>query len=344
MKNIYYYIVRFIAKLAVYLYYMPVEVNGRENIPKESSNIIFAPNHHSAYLDAILVAVFSSKPIHFLTRADVFTFPFKYLLHSLNMMPVYRIRDGYKSLSKNEAVFNTCKDLVQSGKPILLFPEASQLLVHYLRPLTSGLSRIAHLSQEDFDKDVYIVPVGLNYFDHLNSGSKLIVNFAEAINVREIFDRYSDKKSRIDAIREATRNGLHGSMLMPDNDEHYKSNISYLNRNNFNYSFHELKHRIESKEDPHKASMVPMFYFPKALFEFVNLPYFLLEFLIIKIFVADKTFYASIKHSLLMFVFPIYLILSFILLNRELGLSWAIAFLAVQLIAYFLRTFVQKYL
>ena len=344
MKNIYYYIVRFIARCAVYLFYIPVEVNGQDNIPKDSSHIIFAPNHQSAYLDAILVAVFSSKPIYFLTRADVFTFPFKYILRSLNMMPVYRIRDGYKSLSKNEAVFNTCRELVRSGKPILLFPEASQLLVHYLRPLTSGLSRIAYLSQEDFDKDIYIVPVGLNYFDQLRSGSKLTVNFAKAINVRELFQEHPDRKSRIDAIRNATSQALYESMLIPDNDESYKSKLEYLNRNNFSYNFQELRERIRNGEDPQKAEKIWAMYFFRSIFEFVNLPYFILEFLIIKIFVADKTFHASIRHSLVMFVLPIYFIISYLLVSSSMGTAFALKFLLLQFICYYLRTYLQRFL
>jgi hypothetical protein len=260
------------------------------------------------------------------------------------MMPVYRIRDGYKSLSKNEAVFNTCKDLVQSGKPILLFPEASQLSVHYLRPLTSGLSRIAYLSQKGFDKEVYVVPVGLNYFDHLMSGVKLTVNFGKAINVKEFFDQGMDKKEIIGAVREHCFLALQRNMLIPHHDENYERNLKYLNRNNYSYDFQELKERIEQGKDIKEAKKLTWVYALRSLFDLVNLPYILLESMIIKFFVADKTFYASIKHSLLMFAFPIYLLMAFVLVNMELGLIYASFFIAVLLIAYWIRTWLQRYL
>ena len=344
MKHFYYNFVRALAKLAVHMFYMPIEINGRDLIPKDSSHIIFAPNHQSAFLDAILVAVFSSKPIHFLTRADIFTFPFRYLLKSLNMMPVYRIRDGYKSLSKNEAVFNTCKDLVQAGKPILLFPEASQLLVHYLRPLSSGLSRIAYLTQEDFDKEVYIVPVGLNYFDHLNSGTKLIVNFAEAINLKEYFKSGKEKTEIINEIRKDTSSKLESVMFIPQNDDKYEERSRYLNRNYYNLGFDRLKQLINGKNQASVAPKYESLYILRLLLDIPNLLYFLIEFLIIKFLVHDKTFYASIKISLLMFLYPLYLILTFIYIFNCCGFIPAIIMLLIQLINYFLRSKLQSYI
>ncbi len=332
LSSLYYIIVRLIAKVAIYLFYHPIEVNGLENIPKNSSRIIFAPNHQSAFLDAILVAVFSTKPIYFLTRADIFTFPFKYALRSLNMMPVYRLRDGRKTMSKNEGVFETCKNLVQSGKPILLFPEASQKLVHYLRPLSKGLSRIALLSQKDFDHKVYIIPVGINYFDHLNGGSKLILNYGKAIDLKQIVDGSESEQQVINEIRDKTTDELIDNMFIPHNDEHYQRNLKFLNKHYYKYKFSDFKAILKSGEDPKAFTPSKIMYILFAISLVPNLTYKLVEWFVIKYLIEDKTFYASIRVGLLMFAFPIHLIFWFILISSWKGIPLAILTLLIQII------------
>lgn len=346
MKDIYYHMVRWLARMAVCLFYNPIEINGLDNIPKKSGHLIFAPNHQSAFLDAILVAVFSTKPIFFLTRSDVFKFPFKYFLYSLNMMPVYRKRDGYKTLSKNEAVFQTCKQLVQSGRPILLFPEASQELVHYLRPLSRGLSRIAQLCQKDFDQEVYIIPVGLNYFNHLRGGTKLIINFGKPLNVRDYLDKHPDKTTAINAIREASSAAIKSEMLIPDYDDAYEEKVAYLNRNYYDYSFTEMKQLLSSPvlETAKQAGRQVWLIIPAILLEIVNLPYFLIKHSVIAFLVKDKTFYASIKLALLMFLLPVYLMLSFVFFEGLWNYFLATVLVLLQLAALRQRFKLEKYL
>lgn len=316
------------------MFYSSVEINGQARIPKESSNIIFAPNHQSAFLDAILVAVFSTQPIHFLTRADVFTFPFKYILRSLNMMPVYRIRDGYKSLSKNDAVFETCKDLLQDGKPILLFPEASQSLVYYLRPLSRGLSRIAHMAQEGFDKPIYIVPVGLNYFDQFRAGSRLILNFGEPINVKQILDQEEIKAKAINDIRVKTFEDLKTLILIPERDADYKKRLEYLNPDYYKFTFSEIITKLENPKEISRPRPAILDYIISAVLMLPNFIYHTIDYCVIRFLVKDPTFHASIRVSFLMFLMPLYLILSFIFFCSITGMTWAVALCLFQIISY----------
>ena len=334
MKNLYYYFVRFLARIAVINFYSKIEINGQENIPEDSSNLIFAPNHQSAFLDAVLVAVYSSKPIHFLTRADVFTFPFKYLLYSLNMMPVYRIRDGYKTLSRNEAIFETCKALLQGGKPVLLFPEASQSLVYYLRPLTRGLSRIAYLSQQSFDKPIYIIPVGINYFEQFKSGGKLTLNFGKAINVQEEILGVDNKVLANNKIRDTTSSHLKEVMLIPDDSETYDQQLEFLNANYYDFNFDKLKNKIQAGERAEITSPSVLVRLMTVLLFIPNSIFYLFDFLIVKLFVKDPTFIASISVSLLMFVWPLYLILVLILGSVFFGKLSGVIILAIILISH----------
>ena len=342
LKDTYYYMVRALAWMAVKLFYGQIEINGRHNIPEDSSNIIFAPNHQSAFLDAILVAVYSSKPISFLTRADVFVFPFNLILRSLNMMPVYRIRDGYGSLSKNEAVFETCRDLIHQGRPILLFPEASQSLVYYLRPLSKGLSRIAYRSQEGFDKPVYIVPVGINYYNQFYPGARLALNFGPPINVKELIEQSSDKLEAIASIRTHCSEGLKSQILIPDNDDSYERKLVFLQSNYFDVPFQELKDKMEEgrKAELNRPHWGYKFVF--VLFALPNLLFHLLEELVIKIFISDRTFEASIRISLIMFAFPLYL-LGIYIAAQNLVVGPAILFVSILALCYYTANKLRRY-
>jgi 1-acyl-sn-glycerol-3-phosphate acyltransferase len=83
-------------------------IRGLENVPTKEP-IILTCNHGNAFLDAVIVAITLKRPVHFLTRADVFKKPFqRYILGKLKMIPVYRIRDGIDSLEQNTETFALC--------------------------------------------------------------------------------------------------------------------------------------------------------------------------------------------------------------------------------------------
>ena len=70
-----YLTVKYLGRLTLPIYFGRFEVNGRENIPKEDP-FILAPNHQNAFLDAIMMGCYNDKPVHFLTRSDVFVEPY----------------------------------------------------------------------------------------------------------------------------------------------------------------------------------------------------------------------------------------------------------------------------
>lgn len=343
IQGFYYSGVKILAKMAIRLFYHPIEINGGENIPIDSGRLIFTPNHQSAFLDAILVAIFSSRPIYFLTRADVFVFPFKYFLQSLNMMPVYRRRDGYKTLSKNEAVFETCSRLLQDDKPILLFPEASQELVHYLRPLSRGLSRIAIKAQKDDEKPLYIIPVGINFFHQLKGACKLILNFGKPIDVKQIMDQDETEHKQLNMIRDACSVGIKEMLLIPENSEAYENHQTYLNRNYNRLSFAELRKHIASGQ---KGELSPINLWYLALVSILSIPnlaFHVFSWLVVYLFVPDKTFQASIKLSLIMFIYPVFLLVCYLWICSVFGCSWAILAVSGILLAFYLRMRFMKY-
>ena len=123
MNKIWLHSVRFYIKLGLFFYYRKITVHNADNIPKNKPVLLLA-NHHNALLDALVIATHSGRFACFLTRAGVFKNPrISKLLKSLQMLPVYRIRDGWNNLSNNTAIFEACSENLKANQMIAIIPE-----------------------------------------------------------------------------------------------------------------------------------------------------------------------------------------------------------------------------
>jgi len=150
------------------LFLKDVEVRGIEKIdPKKP--IILAPNHQNALVDALLVATSIKQQPVFLARADIFEKPIIVkILRYLKMLPVYRIRDGFDTLKKNEDIFEQCVNFLGGKNTLILFPEGNHANKRHFRPLKKGLARIAFEaeSKNDFNLGLQVIPVGVDYSNY----------------------------------------------------------------------------------------------------------------------------------------------------------------------------------
>ena len=197
MQKAWYAFVKFWVKLAIKLFYRRIEIHGYDAYP-ESGPVLLAPNHQNAFMDALIPAVFAPRPIHFLVRADVFKSRLaRWFFNSLNMMPVYRQRDGIANLAKNDDVFEKCSEILRSNGTLLIFPEAGHLGVRRLRNLSKGFTRIVFGALETQpDLDIQIVPLGLNYSNYQDSQSRLIINFGKPLAVRDYLDLQNENPAK----------------------------------------------------------------------------------------------------------------------------------------------------
>ncbi|MEM9897021.1 MAG: lysophospholipid acyltransferase family protein, partial [Bacteroidota bacterium] len=182
-------------KNALAIFYRKVRIEGMDKIPRDKPLLIVS-NHQNALLDPLLVGSFFPFPIHFLTRADVFNKRSRPYLKKLNMMPIYRIRDGFKSLSANDAVFEKCKEVFGKAESIMIFPEGNHGKHHYLRPLTKGAARLALSSQLAIQKELLILPVGVNYFDHRTPRSTVFIKYGEPFAVQSFLEEYEENNAK----------------------------------------------------------------------------------------------------------------------------------------------------
>lgn len=152
-------------RLGMFFYYKRFKVYGKENIPQDGS-VVFLPNHRNMLIDPLLVAVSNRRFPTFLTRSDVFVKGFvDKALRYIGLLPIYRIRDGYSSLKRNQAIFDlSAERLAEKDGTVLLFPEGSSHMVQRVRPLSKGFTRLVfHALDKNGEQPLSIQPIGLNY-------------------------------------------------------------------------------------------------------------------------------------------------------------------------------------
>ena len=194
MKKIWIYSVRAYIKLGMFFYFKKIIVHDVKNVPKDQSVLILS-NHQNALLDALLIAIKCGRFVHFLTRASVFKKSFvDTLLRSLQMLPVYRIRDGWNNLSKNNPVFETCSELLSKNEGVVIFPEGSHNLKRTVRPLSKGFTRIIFETLKKYpETELQLVPVGLNFIKAKEWEDSVSIYFGKPILAKDYIKDYTNE-------------------------------------------------------------------------------------------------------------------------------------------------------
>jgi 1-acyl-sn-glycerol-3-phosphate acyltransferase len=213
------------------LYYRNHEVVGYdEHVPKDVP-VFFACNHQNAFMDAIVLGTATKidKQPNFITRADVFNPKTIKFLSLWKMLPIYRQRDGSDSMKKNEEMFSIFVDIFKKNDSIMIFPEGNHGRARRLRPLRKGIARISFQAKEEFEKigkeeDIHIVPMALNFSNHLNFRGDMLVVFEEPIKVGDYYEKYKKDPSRalID-LKNDIATSMKSCMIHIKNPEHVQT-------------------------------------------------------------------------------------------------------------------------
>jgi len=182
LKKIWLHSVTAYIKLGLFFYYKKIKVVDAKNIPKDKP-VLFLSNHQNALLDPLLIATTCGRFSYFLTRASVFKKSFiSKLLKSCNMLPVYRVRDGWNTITNNKSIFDSFTDLLHQNESIFIFPEGSHNLNRTLRTLSKGFTRIVFDTLEKYpDTDLQLIPIGLNFANPENFGDSVSIYFGKPI-------------------------------------------------------------------------------------------------------------------------------------------------------------------
>ena len=189
-----YRFLKFLIFWASKVYFRKLYFFNREKIPRDK-RLIFAVNHPSAFLDAIIPAVHMSQVYYFLVRGDIYGNKWvRKLLFALHTIPIFRFRDGFRRMRNNQASFDRAYQILERGKQaMMIMAEGGNSERKQLLPLQKGAARLAFGAYEAKKlADLAIVPVGVNYTDVWRFRSDVMVSFGDPLFIADYLDAYGE--------------------------------------------------------------------------------------------------------------------------------------------------------
>ena len=153
-----------LAHLMLRGFFRKIHVNNRKGLPSDKP-VLLAANHPTAFLDPMLLCPLLDPPLYNMTRGDMFQKPLpRMLMESVNMFPVFRLRDGYSRRGRNDEVFEFCEKQLVQNRVVTIYVEGEHHLEKHVRPIKKGIVWIAFGTYKNHDLDeLQIIPAGCNY-------------------------------------------------------------------------------------------------------------------------------------------------------------------------------------
>jgi 1-acyl-sn-glycerol-3-phosphate acyltransferase len=156
--------------------------------------VLIAANHPNSFLDAIIIASIFNRPIHFLARGDAFHKPWhNFLLRTLHMFPVYRLREGKEYLGLNAAAFENSRKVLSQNGIVLIFIEGICVNKHELQPFKKGAARIASTCWNE-GIPIRILPLGIGYSSFNRMGKSVLIQTGALLNQKDLM--YTDEAAK----------------------------------------------------------------------------------------------------------------------------------------------------
>ena len=171
------YLLRQLIRAALWLFCAEIKTNNKSLLNQKGPLLIIA-NHPNSFLDAIIIGSRYNRRIHFLARGDVFIKKHhRFLLGLLNMIPVYRIREGKEFLHLNQYAFDTSVKLLNNNEAVLIFIEGVCVNKNELQPFKKGTARILEAAQQEGCNPI-IHLAGIAYNNFREIGKRVNINLA----------------------------------------------------------------------------------------------------------------------------------------------------------------------
>lgn len=175
-----YRILKIIARIAIRVFCRKIIVN-RPELLKAKGPLLLACNHPNSFLDSVIIDTLFEQPVWSLARGDVFKKPFYIkLLTALRILPVYRPSEGVENLSENYKTFEACIEIFRKNGIVTIFSEGKCINEWHLRPLKKGTARLAFKTWSE-GIPLQVLPVGINYNSFRRFGKNVFLNFGEVI-------------------------------------------------------------------------------------------------------------------------------------------------------------------
>jgi 1-acyl-sn-glycerol-3-phosphate acyltransferase len=274
------YLLKLLIRAALYIFCKKIYIKNKAVVNAKGPLLIIA-NHPNSFLDAVIIGAQYPRRVYFLARGDVFTKKHhRYLLGLLNMIPVYRLREGKEFLGLNEYAFVTSKNLLAKGEAVLIFIEGICLNTNELQPFKKGTTRILQGAQElGVQPSIHVVGIA---YDNFHGVGK---------HVNIVFSDFPYTKQIITAKDRVTFN---------------------------NEVFIQLNKNIITPIAPtsHKSLVCSFIFIIARIFYYFHAPYYFPLRRFVARVTKNTVFYDSVLFAILLFTYPLILLIIFILLYQ----------------------------
>lgn len=312
-----YRLLKFFARPALFIFCRRIIISKPETLA-EQGPLLLACNHPNSFLDAVIIDLLFEQPVWSLARGDVFkSNRIARILNSLKILPVYRTSEGVENLAENYRTFESCLAIFKQKGIVLIFSEGKCINEWHLRTLKKGTARLAIKCWEE-NIPLRVLPVGINYSSFRRFGKNIHLNFGRIISAADI-----DMKAT-DGLRHQSFNQLLEAAL--------KQLVFEIPKKNKELQKEKLAIRIPALK--------------KLMLALPAIPGFLVHWPLygpLRYFTWKKTnrndHYDSVLVALLLFTYPVYLLL-IILLAFAVTKSW-FSFLLLLLLPFCAWSYVQ---
>lgn len=313
---------RFLIRLALPIFLRRFVSVGKKNVPA-SGPVLLASNHAGSFFDAIVVGSILKKHINTLTRGDVFKNPkAEFWLRQINLIPVFRGSEGRDNLKRNDNTLEESFSIFKKDGIVMIFSEG--LCVHEwkLRPLGKGTARMAYQAWYGANAfpDLKVVPTGLTYEHFRGANKRVVIKFGAPILAQDITTDSSDYEKWLREFNAILKERMEAAILqVPDNLPMAEKKA-------------EVKAFLDQECPVYPGNILVDFI--GKIGRLIHRPIYQFMSKKVAIKTGRSVFYDSVLFGLLLFIYPVMVLVVSLFVGCFAGLAGAIAtFIALPLLA-----------
>jgi len=268
---------KILIQAGLWLFCNKIHLKNKQLFTTKGPLLIIA-NHPNSFLDALIIGSYYKRRVYFLARGDAFKKPLhRFILESLNMIPVYRLREGKEFLHLNDYAFNKSIDLLQKGYAVLIFIEGICINSNELQPFKKGTARILEGIQKlNVHPKIHIAGIAFNQFRGIGKIVNLVITEMNHIPlIQNSRDRIIFNQLAFDQLKQ--------NILIP-------TIPTKFNTNHFLYKIHQPYYNLIKKIADNKTKNTV--FYDSVLFTILlfTYPLFIISlFFILKLFQIPTT-------------------------------------------------------
>ena len=194
--DLFYSIVRVIARFWIWFFFERVEVRHPERVPRMGP-VLLCINHPNNLIDSLLVGSVLPRQVHYVATGALFRNPLMArLLGALGVIPVYRRADDPDRTERNVEMFAACDEVFDRGRLIAIYPEGATRAEAYLQRIKTGAARIALAYEAHAQGRLTVVPVGLSFSARKRFRGRVLVSFGEPVDVSSYLAGYRQEPAK----------------------------------------------------------------------------------------------------------------------------------------------------